>query len=66
MVSTAGMVIIATPKSSCAGTAARKITRNICGGMNWLWAISTPSVISVDCRSRSTARPPPTAPAPTG
>ena len=47
MVSTAGIVIIATPKSSCAGTAARKITRNICGGMNWLCAISIPRVMSV-------------------
>ena len=47
MVSTAGIVIMATPKRSCAGTAARKMTRNICGGMNWLWAISIPSVISV-------------------
>ena len=47
MVSTAGIVIMATPKRSCAGTAARKITRNICGGTNWLCAISIPSVISV-------------------
>ena len=47
IVSTAGIVMVATPKSSCPGRAARKITTKMNGGTYCDCAISTPCVIPV-------------------